>query len=142
MGAGPDDVAVVIGNRNYEASGSPNVEYAQRDARTMKEYLVKTMGFDARNIIYEENASLSKFNEIFGTERDPRGKLAKFVKNDVSRVFVYYVGHGAPDLESSEAYIVPVDANPMYLKANGYRLQTFYENLGKIPAKGMTVVLD
>jgi tetratricopeptide (TPR) repeat protein len=140
--AGPDDVAVVIGNRNYESSGSPNVEYAQRDARVMREYLVKTMGFDSKNIIYEENAPLSKFNEIFGTERDPKGKLAKFVKNDISRVFVYYVGHGAPDLESSEAYFVPVDANPMYLKVNGYRLQTFYENLGRIPARSLTVVLD
>ena len=140
--AAPNDVAVVIGNRNYEASGSPNVEYAQRDARVVKEYLIKTMGFDAKNILYEENATLSKFRELFGTEQDYRGKLARFVKNGVSRVFVYYVGHGAPDLESTEAYFVPVDANPQYIKANGYRLQTFYDNLSRIPAKGMTVVLD
>ena len=28
------------------------------------------------------------------------------------------------------------------LKSNGYRLQTFYDNLAKVPAKKMTVVLD
>ncbi|MEK7243450.1 MAG: caspase family protein [Thermodesulfobacteriota bacterium] len=39
-------------------------------------------------------------------------------------------------------YFVPVDANPRDLKSNGYRLQTFYDNLAKIPAKKMTVVLD
>ncbi|MFZ3116202.1 MAG: hypothetical protein WA133_06890 [Syntrophales bacterium] len=35
------------------------------------------------------------------------------------------MGHGAPDLETNEAYFVPVDANPRDLKANGCRLQTF-----------------
>jgi hypothetical protein len=140
--AGKDDVAVVIGNRNYAASGSPNVEYASRDARIMKEYLVRTLGYDPENIIYAEDATLSKFNEIFGTERDHKGKLFKWVKQGVSRVFVYYVGHGAPDLESTEAYFMPVDATPDYIKSNGYRLQTFYDNLSKVPARKMTVVLD
>lgn len=140
--AGRYDIAVVIGNRNYAASGSPNVEYANRDARIMKEYLIRTLGYDPANIIYAEDAPLSKFNEIFGADRDHKGKLFKFVKKDVSSVFVYYVGHGAPDLDSSEAYFVPVDANTDYLKSNGYRLQTFYDNLSKVPAKKMTVVLD
>ena len=35
-----------------------------------------------------------------------------------------------------------MDANPQGLKSNGYRLQTFYDNLAKVPAKEMTVVLD
>ncbi|MCX7634940.1 MAG: caspase family protein, partial [Syntrophales bacterium] len=140
--AGRYDVAVIIGNRNYGAAGAPNVEFADRDARIVKEYLIRTLGYDPENIIYVEDATLSRFNEVFGTERDHRGKLFKFVKKGISRVFVYYVGHGAPDLESSEAYFVPVDVNPDYIKASGYRLQTFYDNLAKIPAKRMTIVLD
>lgn len=140
--AGANDIAVIIGNKNYSASGSPDVAYAIRDAKMMKEYLIRAMGYDSENILYAEDAALSKFNEFFGTERDHRGKLSKYVKDDVSNVFVYYVGHGAPDLESNEAYFVPVDANPQYIKANGYRLQTFYDNLSKIPAKRMTIVLD
>lgn len=140
--AGKYDIAVVIGNRNYATSGSPNVEFAQRDARIMKEYLIRTLGYDPANIIYAEDAPLSKFNEIFGTDRDHKGKLFKFVKKNVSRVFVYYVGHGAPDLDSTEAYFVPVDANTDYLKSNGYRLQTFYDNISKVPAGKMTIVLD
>ena len=78
--AGRDDIAVVIGNRNYRASGSPDVDYANRDAKVMKDYLVKTMGYDPANIIYAEDATLTKFNEIFGTDRDHRGKLFKYVK--------------------------------------------------------------
>ncbi|HQM44588.1 MAG TPA: caspase family protein [Smithellaceae bacterium] len=140
--AGKYDVAVVIGNRNYAASGSPDVEFANRDAQVMKEYLIRAMGYDPANILYAEDAALSKFNEFFGNERSHKGKLFRFVRPGESRVFIYYVGHGAPDLETQEAYFVPVDANPQDLKANGYRLQTFYDNLAKIPAKKITVVLD
>ncbi len=140
--AGKYDVAVIIGNRNYSASGSPDVEFADRDARIMKEYLTRTMGYDPGMILYAEDATLTKFNEFFGSDRNHKGKLFKYVKDGVSKVFVYYVGHGAPDLDSNEAYFVPVDANPQDLKSNGYRLQTFYDNLAKVPAKKMTVVLD
>lgn len=140
--AGRYDVAVIIGNKNYSASGSLNVDFADRDARIMKEYLIKTFGYDSQNIIYAEDAGFAKFNEIFGSERDHRGRLSNMVKEGVSKVFIYYVGHGAPDLETSEAYFVPVDANPDYIKTNGYRLQTFYDNLSKLPAERITVVLD
>ncbi|MBA4397824.1 MAG: hypothetical protein C0394_10665 [Syntrophus sp. (in: bacteria)] len=140
--AGKYDVAVVIGNRNYAASGSPDVDFANRDAQVMKEYLIRTMGYDPAMILYAEDATLSKFNEFFGSERSHKGRLFRYVKQGVSKVFVYYVGHGAPDLESNEAYFVPVDAHPQDLKSNGYRLQTFYDNLAKVPAKKMTVVLD
>jgi hypothetical protein len=140
--AGKYDFAVVIGNKHYAASGSPDVDYADRDAQIMKEYLVTTFGYDPDNVIYAEDATLSKFNEIFGSDRNHKGKLFNRVKEGVSKVFIYYVGHGAPDLETSEAYFVPVDANPQYISSNGYRLQTFYNNLSKMPAKKITVVLD
>lgn len=140
--AGKYDVAVIIGNRNYASSGSPDVEFAVRDAQVMRDYLTRTLGYSPENIIYAENATLSRFNEIFGTERMPKGKLYNYVKNGQSRVFIYYVGHGAPDLDTHEAYLVPVDANPEAIAANGYRLQTLYANLAKLPTREMTVVLD
>jgi hypothetical protein len=140
--AGKYDVAVIIGNKSYSASGSPDIEFADRDAQIMKEYLIKTFGYDPRSIIYAEDAGFAKFNEIFGSESSHKGRLYNFVKKDISKVFIYYVGHGAPDLETGEAYFVPVDANPQFIKNSGYKLQTFYNNLSKIPAKKITVVLD
>ena len=139
--AGKYDIAVVIGNKIY-GQGIPAVDYADRDARVMKEYLIRAMGYEESNIIYAENASLSKLNEIFGTESAPKGRLYKYIKPNVSRVFIYYGGHGAPDLESGDAFFVPVDGNPEYIRASGYRLQTFYDNVAKLPAKKITVVLD
>lgn len=140
--AGKYDIAVVIGNGDYATTGTPNVDFALQDARTMREYLIKTFGYDPANIIYLENATLTKLNELFGTSDDYRGKLYKWVKPGQSRIFVYYVGHGAPDQETGEAYFVPVDANPQYIRTSGYKLSTFYENLSKIPAAKKTVVID
>ena len=140
--AGTYDVAVVIGNRNYRRAGVPAVDYAIRDARTMNSYLIKTMGFDKRNIIYIEDAGLADFFQVFGSNNNYRGKLYNFVKADQSKVFIYYVGHGAPELKTGDAYFVPVDADPQYLKNSGYLLKTFYDNLGKLPATQITVVLD
>ena len=140
--AGKYDVAVVIGNANYSATGTPNVDFAIHDAQVMKEYLVKAFGYASANIIYIENASLAKMYEVFGTSDNYQGKLYKWVKPGQSRVFIYYVGHGAPDQQSGEGYFVPVDANPQYISTNGYKLSTFYENLSKISAIKKTVVID
>lgn len=140
--AGKDDIAVVIGNKNYSAAGAPDVDFAVRDASVMKEYLTRAMGFDPANVIYAEDATLTKFMGLFGREGDHKGQLYKWVKPGKSRVFVYYAGHGAPDLENGEAYFVPVDANPQLVKVSGYRVQTFYDNLAKLNAKALTVVLD
>lgn len=141
--AGKYDIAVVIGNKRYSQSGITDVEFADRDARIIKEYVIKTFGYNPDNIIYAEDATFAKFNEIFGSEKDHKGsRLYKYIKPDVSRVFIYYTGHGAPDLDTKEAYFVPVDANVQYISTNGYKLETFYNNISKMPAKNVTIVLD
>lgn len=140
--AGPYDVAVVIGNRRYQVPGVPEVAYADRDAGIVREYLRTTFGFKDENILFERDATVATFNEIFGSVAEHRGKLYNYVRKGVSSVFIYYVGHGAPDLSSKEAYFVPVDANPQYIATSGYRLRTFYENMAKLPAKNITIILD
>jgi hypothetical protein len=140
--AGRYDVAVIIGNANYSASGTPNVDFALQDAQLVQQYLIKAFGYDTSNIIYIENATLAKMSELFGTSDDYQGKLYKWVKPGQSKVFIYYVGHGAPDQQSGEGYFVPVDANPQYIRTSGYKLSTFYENLSRIPAIKKTVVID
>jgi uncharacterized caspase-like protein len=57
-------------------------------------------------------------------------------------VFVYYVGHGAPSIKERKGYLVPADASPDYIEINGYPLDVFYANLGKVPARSLTIVVD
>ena len=136
----PDAVAVVIGVRNYRRA--PALEFADRDAAVVREYLVKTLGYDPKNILTAADATLSDFYQTFGSRQSPRGRLHDWVKPGKSDVFVYYVGHGAPDPASKGAYFVPSDADPNYIATGGYSLEVFWENLARVPARSLTVVLD
>ncbi len=137
-----DAIAVVIGNKDYSNRDVPSVDYALSDARTMKQYLIKTFGFKEENILYVENATQGNFNSLFGTESNYKGRLYDLVKPDESDVFIYYSGHGAPDLESNQGYFVPVDCDPAAVALNGYSTDVFYKNLSQLPYKSLTVVLD
>jgi hypothetical protein len=99
----PNDVAVVVGNKRYEHTDIPDVDYALRDAEIMKRYLTRTLGFREKNIIFAENANGSALERIFGTDSEPKGQLYNWVRDEKSDVFVYYSGHGAPDPEIEEA---------------------------------------
>jgi len=136
----PDAVAVVVAVRDY--TKVPTAEYALRDASLIQVYLVKALGYDAKNVIFLQNPSKADLEGVFGIKGKPQGQLYNYVRKDESDVFVYYAGHGAPDLKTKEAYLVPTDAQPSYIDLQGYPLSTFYENLGQVPAKSMTVVLD
>ena len=141
--AGRYDIAVVIGNKSY-LPHADDVDYAIRDAEVMKEYLVTLMGFDPKNVFLHKDANRLVMEEEFGTRNEPGGHISELVVKGQSRVFVYYAGHGAPDGEGNnlESYFVPVGADLKRLKITGYRQQTLYDNLAKLGAKSVTVVLD
>ncbi|HEX37722.1 MAG TPA: caspase family protein [Candidatus Cloacimonetes bacterium] len=137
-----DAVAVVIGNRNYNKSSVPAVEFAHRDAAYMKKYLINTLGYREGNIIYVNDATQGDFLSIFGTNTNYKGKLYNYIKPGRSDVFIYYSGHGAPDPQSKHGFFVPVDCDPSLVALNGYSLDTFYKNLSKMDFSSLTVVID
>lgn len=138
----PDAIAVIIGNRNYQHKDIPVVKYAHRDARVIKSYLVKTLGFDERNIITASDITKARFEAIFGIRDNPNGRLADYIKPGQSEVFIYYSGHGAPDPDNRKGYFVPIDCDPDKISLNGYSLDVFYENLEQLKAETITVVLE
>jgi hypothetical protein len=136
----PDAIAVVIGNALYQKTD--NVNFAINDAQLMKLYLTQVLGFKEGNIIFVMNAGKAEFEGLFGTENNFKGKLYNYIKPNVSDVFIFYSGHGAPDPQTTEAYFVPTDCDPAYLNLQGYALKTFYGNLAKLPSKSTTVIID
>lgn len=139
--------AIVIGNTVYE--NVPNVDYAINDAFSIKNYLVSVMGFPETNIQMLLNAKQSDFMKIFGTATNERGSLYNRVDEN-SEVFVFYAGHGGPGKkknkfgveEKGEPFFLPVDCDPNYMEATAYASDVFYDNLGKLPAKKVDVVVD
>jgi ankyrin repeat protein len=128
--------AIVIGIEKYREK-LPDAMYATRDAQAMELYLTKSMGFPAENVVTLTNDRASK--------SDLDKYLGRWLQNNVERggrVFIYFSGHGAPDVKSKEAYLVPYDGDPAFLPETGYPLSKLYDTLGKLPAKEIVVALD
>jgi len=140
----PDDIAVIIANSNYtkQGKGIPNVKPAYTDAKNIKKYFMESLGVREGNIIYLKDATGTQLTSVFGSNNDHRGKLFNWTKRNVSKVYVYYAGHGAPAGDKGTTYLVPSDADSETVQLTGYPLKQLYKNLGKVPATSITVILE
>ena len=128
--------ALVIGISKYRDEIIPAVKYASRDAEVIAKYLENVGGIPRSNIKLLTDTSVTKSD----LEAYIEDWLARRVSKD-STVFVYYAGHGAPDPESKEAYIVPYEGHPDF-PSKLYSIKKMYESLSKLPAKEIIVMLD
>jgi uncharacterized caspase-like protein len=82
-------------------------------------------------------AKASKSNlEAYVEEWLPRNAKAD------GKVFFYFSGHGAPDPDSSQAYLVPFDGDPNYLDKTAYPVKRLYSKLGALKTGQIIVALD
>ncbi len=128
--------AVIIGIEQYRQK-LPTADFAAHDAQIMAEYLMKVMGYPAENVVVliNDKATRSDFDKYLG----------RWLQNNVEKggsVFVYYSGHGAPNPNTGDAYLVPYDGDPSFIDDTGYSLKRLYEQLGKLPAGEIIVALD
>mgnify|MGYP001610489349 CR=1 FL=1 len=114
----------------------PEAQFAERDAGAVREHLL-ALGYPSRNVV------------LLAGQRASRAGLAKtletWLPNQVkasSKVLFYYSGHGAPDPRAGDAYLVPSDGDPQYLKDTAYPLARLYQKLGGLKARQVVVVLD
>jgi len=136
------DVAIVIGNSNYESNGVPDVDYAVNDAKLVKRYLVEALGFEEQYVKLHTNVTRSKFRSVFGDEGSFRdGNVYDLVDYPVGNVFFFYSGHGATEASNDKTYLVPVEASATSIKTEGFDLSTIRENLKKV-AKDHVIVMD
>ncbi len=142
----PNSIAVIIGNRDYQHPDIPSVDYALNDAEAVKRYLINVLGYREGNIIFEPNATKARFEAIFGTRENHRGKLYNWLKKGKSDIFIYYSGHGAPDPRTKQGFFVPTDADPEAISLTGYSLKQLYANVAKIAKEMKTpstvIVID
>ena len=139
-----DSIAVVIGNKNYSSTHEDvaDVDFAHNDHEEIINYLTNGLGYRSGNIISVKDATQAEMNRIFGIQGNHKGDLYNWVKKEKSDVFVYYSGHGVPDVDTKKAFLMPVDAVPDSVEMSGYSLEQLYKNLSQIDAKSITVVLD
>ena len=128
--------AIVIGIEQYRQK-LPKADFAEHDAKTMTEYLTKTMGYPEENVVTLINDRALK--------SDMEKYFEKWLSNNVEKdgsVFIYYSGHGAPNPKTGDAFLVPYDGDPAFIDQTGYSLKRLYENLGRLQTKDIIVALD
>jgi hypothetical protein len=133
--------ALIIGNEDYtkfqlDLKSEVNVDFARNDASAFKEYALKTLGIPEKNITFLLDATsgqisqaLSKINLI---EKNTAGK---------AKIIFYYAGHGLPDENTKEPYLIPVDVSGSNL-SSAIKLNDVYKKLTEFPCERITVFLD
>ncbi len=131
----PEDWALVIGIEDY--SHLPDVEYARRDAIVVKEYFIKVLGVPEENTVTLIDGDATK------------GRIEGFIKQyipaNVSKdttLYVYFAGHGAPNMATGIPYLVPHDGDVRFLEQTGYNLKSFYQDLDNLKLQRVYVFLD
>ena len=136
-----DAIVVIIGNKNYRGN-MPPVEYALNDAYTIQEYFKAYLGVKPGNIILKEDATLSEMKVLFGDKDNVEGRLKDLIKPGKTELYVYYSGHGAPDLNSSRGFLMPTDANPSRLSLTAFAMDDLINNLALLNTKKSTLIVD
>lgn len=133
-----DALAIIFGIEQYK--NVSDATFAKRDAALVKEYFNKVIGIPENRIYYKTNSDVGKaeFDKVFSKD----GWLEKRVKDKLTDIYVYYSGHGAPDLKNKVAYLIPYDGDPNYATQTGYCIDDLYKNLSALKARKVNVFLD
>jgi len=137
----PNRFALIIGNEDYnkyqkDLKSEVNVAFAANDASVFGEYATKTMGVPESNIFLLLNATSNQISQ----KLDLVSKLLEKTGETAELIF-YYAGHGLPDPNTKEAYILPVDANGTDLQF-AIKLEDVYKTFSSIKAARMTFYID
>jgi formylglycine-generating enzyme required for sulfatase activity/uncharacterized caspase-like protein len=136
----PDALAVVVGLSHYQNPDVPEVEFAVRDAQAIHDLLIRTLGYKDSRVLMrtDAQASLAQLKPLI------RQELPAKVIPGKSDVFVYYSGHGAPNADTREGFLIPYDYDPSYAPTtdSAYPLKELYGDLARLKARSITVVLD
>lgn len=131
----PNDWGLIIGIEDY--AHLPSVEYAKKDALIMRDYFMKVLGVPEKNIIH--------LLDVDATKARIEGYLRNYIPNNVSKdttLYVYFTGHGAPDMEGGDPYLVPYDGDTLFIAQTGYSLETFYKDLNNLDVERVFIFLD
>jgi len=133
--------ALIIGNEDYSSyqlslASEVDVEFAINDAKAFKLYAGKTLGIPERNIVFLTNATTGQMHQAIS-------KMNLLAKNSYGKaeIIFYYAGHGLPDEETQEPYLMPVDVSGKSVKS-GIKLKDIYNKFTQHESKRITVFLD
>ncbi|MBK9285420.1 MAG: caspase family protein [Sphingobacteriaceae bacterium] len=126
--------ALIIGNEKY--LNETQVEFALNDALIFNSYLEKTMGIPAKNIRLLKNATYGQMLDGIKWLSD----VAKAFDQD-AKFIVYYAGHGLPDEQSKQSFILPTDGNAENI-LTAINLSDYLNSIQKATEQPIFVFID
>lgn len=126
--------AVIISNEHY--SMVEPVPFAKNDGDIFGIYCNQTLGIPQQNIRIYQDATYGKFLTAI---KDIKS-ISNAYNGDVNVLF-YYAGHGIPDEQSHDAYLLPIDSDGKMIESC-YSLKKLYKELGSLNAKNVVVFMD
>ncbi|MEK7232480.1 MAG: caspase family protein [Elusimicrobiota bacterium] len=129
-----NNYALVVGIEKYQQIAA--ADFGERDAQTVKDHLL-ALGFPQRNVVHLAGSLATRSN----MEKYLESWLPEKVKPD-SNVIVYFSGHGAPDVDTKQAFLMPWDGDAKFLQKTGYPLKRLYAGLNSLRARRVVVMLD
>lgn len=133
--------ALIIGCEDYakfqtNLDNEVNVDFAANDANIFSEYAQITLGFPKEQIYTLINPTSSQIKQYI----DRLQKAIEIEKGNAEIIF-YYSGHGLPEPNTNEPFLIPVDVNGNNPQ-DGVSLIDLYAKLSKFPSAKTTVILD
>ena len=125
---------VIISNENYKHEEA--VPFAKNDGEVFKIYCQKTLGIPEDHIRFAPDATLGEMNfAIYWL-----GNMLKAYDGEAKAIF-YYSGHGMPDENGKEAYLLPVDGFSQSTEG-ALSTKSLYGKLGGMSSRNIVVLLD
>ncbi|WP_396165972.1 caspase family protein [Flavobacterium sp.] len=133
--------ALIIGCEDYAKyqnglDKEVNVDFAANDARVFSEYVKITLGYPQDQVYLLIDPTSSQIKQNIE-------KLQKAIEIEKGKaeVLFYYSGHGLPDENTKEPFLIPVDVNGNNPQ-EGISIVDLYSKLTKFRTLKATVVLD
>ena len=131
----PKKWALIVGIEKY--SHLPPVEFAGSDARTVANYFTNLLGVPEGNVILLENEK--------ATQSAITAKLKDYLPNNLetnSTLYVYFAGHGMPDVASGEPYLMLFDSEATNVARTGYKLKQALAEIGALKIRNAFLFTD
>ena len=136
------NIAVIVGNKDYQGD-LPDKPDGTADADAVMALLIDQLGYKQENIIDLRDATLDDLERVFGSESDRRrDRQAHRQEGPRRRVHLCREPRHGEGGRRQESLSLPVDAKLDDLDKTAYGIQELYDNLGKIGARTIMLMLE
>jgi len=121
----PKKWALVVGTERY--SNLPAVAFAASDAKTATNYFTNLLGVPEKNVLLLENEK--------ATRSAVTAKLKDYLPENLEKdsvLYVYFAGHGMPDVATGEPYLMLFDSEATNVSRTGYGLKELLADIGSL----------